>query len=206
MSILKLESGSIRTAKRQPMVESVVITDENDNPNKETEKHIYQYGCVMLPLNDDISAIVKYWAKKNIDQDNLYINVEEGIDGLEDFPHITAKYGIINDEFKHISDLIEGYGNIDVQLNKVELFTQNPKFDVLKITITGDKLQKLHDILSESNDGDKFPDYKPHLTLAYLKKGTGESLVDNDFFDQLTDNIDQVLLTDANGEDHYIDL
>jgi len=207
MGIIKLENGLLRTSKRRPvMVESVEQTDESDTPIEKTKEHLYEYGCVMLPVNDDISAIVRYWCKKNINTDDLYINEDEGIEGFEDSPHVTVKYGIVENDISKISDIIEGYDPITIKCGNVEIFDTNPKFDVVKIHITGDKLQKLHDMLSEKNDGDSFPEYKPHLTLAYVQKGKGKNLIDNDFFDKLEDTIDQVLFVSKDGNDHYIDL
>ena len=206
MSILKLDNGIVRTAKRQSTMIESTVTDETDIPVKETPKHLYQYACAMLPVSEEVATIVKYWVKKNINTDDLYVNEEEGIEGFVNDPHVTLKYGIIDDSIDKITDLIEGFGDVKIKLGKVERFDTNPKFDVLKIHIEGESLQKLHDILSEKGDGDQFPEYKPHLTLAYIQKVKWEELIDNDFFDKLDDSINQVLFASKDGTETYIDL
>jgi GNAT superfamily N-acetyltransferase len=48
-----------------------------------------------------------------------------------------------------------------------------PKPDVLKVTVVGWKLHDLNRKLKAVEHTDTFPEYRPHMTVAYLKPGTG---------------------------------
>jgi len=49
-----------------------------------------------------------------------------------------------------------------------------PKPDVLKVTVVGWKLHDLNRKLKAIEHTEKFPTYQPHMTVAYLKPGTGK--------------------------------
>jgi len=175
----------------------------------------YKYGCAMLNLSDDISPILRYWCKKNISDKDLYINEDEGIDGFENNKfHVTVKYGLHTSDPKEIIKLVNGCGAIELDFGNVtkfdinpNKFDVNPNFDVLKIDIKSDKLRKLNKLISDNMEHtDSFDNYVPHATLAYVKKGACEDLVNNDFFTSLTDTVDEIYFTGKDGVEHFIDL
>jgi len=178
-----------------------------ESVSKKDKKFLYNYSCAMLNLPESMAPILRHWAKKMIPKDSLYVSEDEGIEGLEDMPHVTIKYGLHDTTPDEVKKLSKGFGKIKIKLGDVTKFEENPNFDVLKIDISGDKLKELNKILSDNMEhSDKFDKYTPHATLAYIKKGCCKDLVNNDFFKDLEDEIDEIYFTSRTGEEYYIGL
>lgn len=63
----------------------------------------------------------------------------------------------------------------------VSLF-KNDKFDVIKFDVEKNKtLETIYNRLSKLPNSNEYPDYKPHVTVAYVKSGLGEKYLDLDF-------------------------
>lgn len=203
-----------RPKKRKKIVVGYTLDNSIENSGesmveskKDDDKFIYKYSCAMLNLSDDPSTIIGYWCDKYIDKKDLYINEHQGMDGLESDYHVTIKYGLHDSDPKKLKKLVSGFGAVELKFGKVSKFSDNPDFDVLKISVESKKLHKLNEIICDNmNHTDTFPDYIPHTTLAYVKKGTCEDLVDNDFFTDLTDKIDEMCFTTRDGETYFLDL
>jgi 2'-5' RNA ligase len=136
-------------------------------------------GCVMLGLHPvDVS-----WKDilNKIDKKDLYEEEGEKF-GLEDEPHITLLYGLeLNPSIKSqiLNHYKENFPVVKIVGTKISLF-ENEKFDVLKFDIDPSKnLLKLNKHLTDNfpykND---HPDYHPHCTIAYIKKGKGKKYLD----------------------------
>lgn len=170
-------------------------------------KFIHNYSCAMLNLSDELSNIIKKWAAENIPSDCLYINLDDGIEGYEDTPHVTIKYGLHDVDPDNLTRLVDGFGPIDIQLSNIDVFNNNPNFDVLKINIISDKLHKLNKIICDNmHFTDKFNVYIPHSTLAYIKKGTCLNLINSMNFNKLTDVVNEIYFTSRSGDEFYITL
>lgn len=94
-------------------------------------------------------------------------------EGIEDEPHVTIKYGLIDDNPNSIVKIAETYPPFDVGFGKLSLF-QNDDFDVLKIEANGRALRKLNEDIAQLPSVDTHNGYNPHLTIGYLMPGTGE--------------------------------
>ena len=140
------------------------------------EKSGYEYGCVMVDFN------FTNWSKllESIDSDDVY-KVDGKNYGLQPRPHLTLLYGIhdtVSD--KEILNCFKEFKEDDfkVQLDGVSIF-ENPEFDVVKFGVfLTPKLKEINKILSELPNSNQFPEYKPHITLAYVKSGLGEKCVE----------------------------
>lgn len=133
----------------------------------------YSYSSTQVNLEDPVRSEVLDWAKKNIPDEDLY--TEEENHGRDDTPHITVLYGILTQDPSDIIDLLEGTGTVEATLGKVSLFENSDDYDVVKISVESEDLTDLHELLEEKLDNEnKFPDYQPHVTLAYVKKGKGK--------------------------------
>ncbi|MFA5313637.1 MAG: hypothetical protein WC375_10055, partial [Methanomassiliicoccales archaeon] len=110
---------------------------------------------------------------KEIPDELVFHKIENGKEdaGIELKPHITIEYGIhTQDESKIKSILMDQRGGT-VSLGKLNIFSQD-ECDVLKIPVTGRSMHRLHKLLSKKlNIKEKYPDYYPHMTIAYMKKG-----------------------------------
>lgn len=98
-------------------------------------------------------------------------------DGREDNMHVTVKYGLHTDDVEEVRKAVQGFGGVPLTLGKTSVFParEGKEYDVVKIEVESKELRYLNRLLSESLEHtDTFPDYNPHITLAYVKPGLGE--------------------------------
>ena len=143
-------------------------------PILEETKPVYEYGCAMLYFNfPEIDKI-----QNAINPTHLYIEDTNGGYGFEDEPHTTFLYGLHNnvsvDDVKGIlSQFIYG----ECKAFNPSLF-ENEKFDVLKFDVNGPNLHETNTELSKLPHTTSYPEYHPHLTIAYLKPGMGKQYIE----------------------------
>jgi 2'-5' RNA ligase len=126
----------------------------------------YDYGCVM------INFVVPNWNNilKEIEKDDIY-----DLDGfgLEKESHITLLFGYPKEiEVKDIKSRIGKLDSFYIELQETSLF-QNDTYDVLKFDVNHDILHALNETLKQLPNTSTFPDYHPHMTISYIKKGRG---------------------------------
>ena len=139
----------------------------------ENSSSTYSYGCGMLYFDfPEIEQIHNL-----ISPSDLYIEDGDSTYGLEDEPHTTLLYGL-HDEVSPISiDKTLGkftYGNC--KIHTPSLF-KNEKYDVLKFDVSGDNLHQTNTELKKFPHTSSYPNYHPHLTIAYIKAGEGNKYV-----------------------------
>lgn len=109
---------------------------------------------------------------EQIDEQDIYDDGSRKF-GKETEPHTTVLYGFHDNECKlddiklllpHITDFI-------VEISGISAF-KNQEYDVLKFDIESGLLHQLNKDLRESFPyTNSFPEYHPHMTIAYLKPG-----------------------------------
>ena len=106
-----------------------------------------------------------------IDKDDLHEK------GLEDELHVTLKYGLHTEDPKDVHQLLRGSGPVEIRLGPTSIFEvkkDHEAYDVVKVSVDSPDLHRLNTLISESLEcTDTFPEYVPHITLAYVKPGTG---------------------------------
>jgi len=141
---------------------------------EEKTKRAYEYGCVMLYFTfPEIKEIHNL-----IDEKDVYIDKEDDSFGLEDEPHTTLLFGL-HDGLKtsEVKKILDKYTFDSCKLHNPSLFN-NEKYDVLKFDVEGENLHKVNKELKKFPYTSDYPNYHPHLTIGYLKKGTGKKYVD----------------------------
>ena len=163
----------------------------------------YEYGCVMVDYN------FENWSEllSSIEQDDIY-KVEGKNYGLQPRPHLTLLYGVHKEvEDEDIQKCFEGMTEDDfkVQIEGVSLF-ENPEFDVVKLGVTKtDKLQEVYDRLSQLPNSNQFPEYKPHITIGYVKRGLGQKYLNPDYKYQIK-NISKIVYVRPDKSEYNISL
>jgi 2'-5' RNA ligase len=139
---------------------------------KKTQSKKSEYGCIMLytqiPDWDNKLAIID---KKDIYDDEFHDY------GLEHTPHCTLLFGIHLDETEpqDIKKLIATFNPITVTIDTISGFS-NDDYDVVKYDVpVTPELKKYHDaLLANLPNTQSFPDFHPHMTIAYVNKGEGK--------------------------------
>ena len=142
----------------------------------------YKYSSTQVDIPETDSNLFLEFSNSIPDED-LYINPSDGSCGSEDNPHISILYGLLDSEPDSVKESLERVkGKITAKLGKVSLF-ENDKFDVIKVDVTSPSLHKLRELFDSLKHESKFPDYEPHVTLAYVKKGLGDKYVGDTRFE-----------------------
>lgn len=135
-----------------------------------------EYGCLMLDFP------IKNWKQITdmIKKEDIY---DVPGYGIEDKSHITALFGFMYEKTnpkeveKATKEILGGKKKIKAKLNGLSLF-KDKDFDVLKFDVESDGLHDLNKALRKKFEyKNDHPDYHPHMTVAYLKPGTGEKYV-----------------------------
>jgi hypothetical protein len=140
----------------------------------EKSKDSYSHGCVMLYFDfPEMNEI-----HDSIDPNDLYEEEGDRTFGLEDEPHVTLLYGLKKDvATTQVREIIENFTFGPCTLHNASLFEN--EYDVLKFDVKGDNLHKVNKALMKLPYENDYPDYHPHCTVGYLKKGTGKKYCDS---------------------------
>jgi DNA-directed RNA polymerase beta subunit len=98
---------------------------------------------------------------------------DEADGGRELSPHVTALYGIEDEDVEKVQAALRGVPPVRVTIGKLSAFARpESPFDVLKADVESEGLHGIHDLLkARLPNSYAWPDYRPHLTLAYMQKG-----------------------------------
>lgn len=147
---------------------------------------VSKFGCLMAQL-PSLDSELPNWAADNIKSGTL---AEEGI---ETETHCTVLYGF-NLDFDS-SKLKQEYGGITLKLGKVSRF-ECPEYDVLKLAVESPDLVALNERLMREFGNEVTSSkwaYNPHVTIAYVKKGTNKYLDGNKTFEGREIRVRQLL-------------
>jgi len=165
----------------------------------------YSYGCVMAKLPHYVAdKIIEFG--RSIPNEDIFDD-EDGEKGRENEPHITVKYGIHTDYVGDIHMALNDQEKAYATLGKASLF-ENDEFDVLKLDLTSKCLTRLNKALGDRLETtDSFPDYHPHVTIAYLKKSPdNKKYIGADFLDGVDVAFDEVEFSSPIGNKNMVPL
>lgn len=154
----------------------------------------YKYASTQVNLPDNEAEIIGNIASR-IDPNDLH---EE--DKGKDEAHITVKYGIVECDVDVLKDELLKVAPISARLGKLSCFNTD-EYDVLKVDVISDDLHKLNELVcSICPHIDTYPEYKPHITVAYIKKGKGDKYVGNHDLEDHEMEFDVVKLSNQDGD------
>jgi len=156
----------------------------------------HEYASTMVEPDEALADRIRDWAAETISEDDLSEQ-----HGLEDEIHITALYGLYDDDPGPIYGTAKKVEPFTVTLGKLDSF-ETDKYDVLFISVDSPGLVELHDALAELEHTDTHPKYTPHLTLAYLQPGAAATYI-SEYGDEFVGeefDVDEVIFSDTMGE------
>ncbi len=137
-------------------------------------------------------------------------------DGREENVHVTIKYGLHTDDAEEVQQIVSGFGPVVIKLGKSSLFPAKEAgdqrggadYDVVKIDVVDSPdLVRLNQLISDSLEcTDTHPNYKPHVTLAYVKPGLGRKYVGNSDVAGMQVNCSELVFSNQSHEKSAISL
>lgn len=158
----------------------------------------YKLGCVMIRLD------IPNWKEitSMIDIDDVY-DPPGNPHGIEENPHVTALWGInpgVDDSM--VVDIINKfkYKDLDISVSKIDSF-KNKDFDVVKLSVNKSQvLQDFFNELSKLPNSNEFPEYVPHITIAYVLPGKSDKYI-NPYYKLESFKIKSICYSKPNGQE-----
>lgn len=167
--LLKVYANKVMNAKENLLS----LAGENKSMIKEDVGDRIEYGALLLFLD------IPTWNKITsiINKEDLYN--EEGY-GIEPDAHVTILYGfhdeVTAEEVFDLYKLNMPLRPIELRVKGINIF-ESSEYDVVKFDVESDMLKKAHDIMKDLPNTETYPEYHPHITIAYVKKGEGKKYV-----------------------------
>ena len=141
---------------------------------------VFDYECVLFLLK------IKEWKSiiGKIDDDDVYLVEDDDSYGIETKPHLTLLYGlheeVTREDVKSVVDKFKDE-EIIIEIKGISIF-ENKDFDVVKFDVKKTPvLDKMNKELKKFPFTSDFPDYHPHITVCYIKKGLGSKYINPDY-------------------------
>jgi len=171
--------------------------------NKEA---VHKFGCLYAPLPRALADNIYAWGRDNISDGDLFFP-REGDGGREQNLHVTVKYGIhINDPMEIQQFLSANPVTLIATLGAITTFDQKDH-QVVKIDVNSRNLSRLNQMVSSSFEvTDTYPEYIPHVTIAYVKSGRGSRFIGREDFKGERVVLDRLAFTGSDDRTTIINL
>lgn len=171
---------------------------------EKNENQTYNYGCLMVEF--EIPNWEK-WVKKLVDPKDVYNNDDNEF-GLETEPHTTILYGFKNKNllYTELMPYLMPSHYIKVKFNNISIF-EAEEYDVLKFSCESKALDVLHKTTKHYFENVwEWPNYQPHVTIAYLKKGKSKKYIKDPLSSKFTLVPSGYLYSNSEGEKFQFDV
>ena len=167
------------------------ITKQNpEKPFTAGERRMAKFSIVMVGVSGAAAQILD--AARGIPEEEL------GVDGYEHDPHITVKYGAV-DDLDVFRDTLKSVTPFNVKLGKVKVFIPSESSGgqaPIVVEAIAPELTELHNLINSTMSAreDDFP-YKPHVTLAYVKPEFAEKYEGSNVCEGISFRVDSVIFS-----------
>jgi 2'-5' RNA ligase len=153
----------------------------------------HKYSSTQIEAPKEIAEGVLRFSL-NIPDEEIYDDITDPSFGRELDIHITVKYGLETINYEDINKILNGLKEpLEIKLGKISCFYGKDieKFyDVVKVEVESNSLVEMHELLNKLPNKDEHPEYKPHMTIAYVKEGFGKKYEGNKTFEGLVFKFD----------------
>lgn len=162
---------------------------------------IYDFSSTQIILNEELTQLILERGVDLIDSKDL------SGDGFEDKPHITVLYGIHDlDPTPKLIEVVETYPKFTITLGNVSLF-KTETHDIVKVDINCNNLYSLRSaFMNNCYFTVDFPEYIPHMTVAYVNTDSCDHLEGNPAFYGLSFVVEQIDFSCKDGIHRFISL
>ena len=160
----------------------------------------YDFSSTHIDVPDPLAGRIAKWSNDNIKDSHIFVSQTDPTFGREDEIHVTILYGIHSDSPDEVEKIVAGHGPITVTLGEIDVFTNPEKFDVVVIKVDSKDLIDLNNKLTDTIEfTNKYKEYKPHVTLAYVKKGKGWQYHGRDEWKGQKFSVSDIVFSSTNG-------
>lgn len=137
------------------------------------ENRTISKGCLMAYVDPTYGPRIASTGQRIIPPQHLYTDPNDSSYGYGDYPHVTIKYGFEPDiDRMDVAKILKGVSPFLVNLVALNQFNSHTDYDVVKFEVAKNPtLMELRRRCDGYPNTDSYPEYKPHMTLAYVKKG-----------------------------------
>lgn len=134
--------------------------------------NLNRLGCAMIrtesPLDREL-PVLDEWLYSSDDPDTPWV------DGLVEHHHTTVRYGFLPMvEEKHVWDIVSrSRYPYRLMVTHIEAFRPEPEknYECVVARVDSDELREVNQQLSILPNINTYPEYKPHITIGYFKRG-----------------------------------
>jgi 2'-5' RNA ligase len=128
-----------------------------------------------------------------------------------DEPHVTVRYGIQGDDTAGIRTYLKDQAPFEASLGKTDTFPPSPNSDgaaVVMVPVKSPELHEMNDEIQKHGDFKEsdFKEYKPHVTVAYVKPEAAEKYKGMADAEGKTFPIESVQISDRDGNKETVKL
>lgn len=167
-------------------------------------KKITCKGWAAVRMDKSLSSKIQKWGKDNIPNEELNDGGDYG-KGRETDTHVTVLYGICTKNREAVKSILEASKPITATLEKVGCFVNNDDFDVVIVKVNSPDLAKLHNTIADELHVEKtHNEYRPHATIAYVKKGNARKYAGDTIFQGEKITFNKAVFKDGESEEETI--
>jgi 2'-5' RNA ligase len=170
--------------------------------DEQGEKKKYKFGNTQVDLPADSDAHKSVLAaQKSIPKEDL---ANDGTAEEADKPHLTVRYGLKDEDHDKLREFIKQQTPFTAKLGKTAAFPATEHSDGAVPIHAPVEAPELHNLNAEIEKHaafapSSFPEYKPHVTVAYVKPETADKHVGNLATDGKTFHVSSVSISDRDG-------
>jgi hypothetical protein len=173
---------------------------------KENLNGSYDFSSIQFQYPGEFSSKVLEFSNNKIVDDKLYFEENDDSYGRENDIHTTVLYGIQSNNPNNSTKVLKNKTSFVVKLGPISKFS-NEKYDVLHITVKSRELEKIHDSLRMNiKNSYSYDEYKPHITIAYVKNNSCDSFLGNTMFQNQIFRVFVLFFINRNGKKYPIEL
>lgn len=170
-------------------------------PFTDRKTGLHPYSSVQINLPSILADQIVRWGDHAIKDSDIYCPPNDMIHGREDEIHITLLYGVHSQSPEQVQFLLAREQPFEVRLGRISIFTTHDEFDVVKIEAYSPSLFYFNHLLkSNLQNTPNYDTYRPHVTIAYIKKNLYSNLIGNSDFKDWRWTAQSVIFSSTNGE------